>query len=572
MSCLICVPIPVRDAEHALADAAAAKDAGADLVEFRVDEFFHGGADEAESPEARAIIALVSESPLPCIVTCRPTAEGGAYDGDDSSRVALFERLGTAFGNDEHPPRYIDVELATYSRSANIRQKINLAVEHPEQVRDLKTSLIISIHDFRGRPPDLTRRVLALKNEPAARVHKIAYRCRSLRDNLELFELLAHADRPTIALGMGEFGLLSRVLAPKFGGFLTFASLRPESATAPGQPTVRELLDLYRFRSIRPETRVYGVVGWPVAHSLSPHVHNAGFEAIGFDGVYLPLPIPGERPAPTDEPAPTDPDDAPADLEASYLSLKATLLELLDHTRLNLRGLSVTIPHKENLVRLAREQGWRIDPIAERIGAANTLAAERDEAGGLAAARVFSTDAPTIADCIRAALGGLSGRSIAVVGAGGVARAAAYALASEGAAVEVFNRTRDRAEALAEDFEGLPGKVRAAGLDALPAFRGDAYINCTPVGMSGGPAPAESRIPASVLGAREPGSVLVMETVYNPVTTPLMNLAAAAGHRTIDGVGVFVAQAGAQFRAWTGSPPPVALFDRIAREHPANRA
>src|SRR5690606_38233699 len=139
MTTLVCVPIMVHDEPSALGDAAAARDAGADLVEFSFDEAFHGTGDD----EGLALaVRVVSRSPLPCIATCRPTWEGGHYDGDEPGRIALFERLGTAFGRGEHPPRYIDVELAAYTRSANIRQKINLAVEHPERSRDLRTSLI----------------------------------------------------------------------------------------------------------------------------------------------------------------------------------------------------------------------------------------------------------------------------------------------------------------------------------------------------------------------------------------------------------------------------------------------
>ena len=113
---------------------------------------------------------------------------------------------------------------------------------------------------------------------------------RSVRDNLEAFDILATRTKPTIALCMGEFGLMSRVLAPKFGGFLTFASDAEGTGTAPGQPTARELRDLYRFESVRPATRVFGVIGWPVAHSRSPAFHNARFADAGHDGVYLPIP------------------------------------------------------------------------------------------------------------------------------------------------------------------------------------------------------------------------------------------------------------------------------------------
>src|SRR5262249_43988623 len=151
--------------------------------------------------------------------------------------------------------------------SANIKQKINLAIDHPEQIRDLTTSLILSSHDFNSRPPDLIRQLERMYSEPACRVVKVAFRTRSVRDNLELLDIVSagragdSGGKPIIALGMGPFGLMSRVLAPKFGGFLTFASLRRDSAPAPGQPTISELLGLYRFRSIGSATKVYGVIG-----------------------------------------------------------------------------------------------------------------------------------------------------------------------------------------------------------------------------------------------------------------------------------------------------------------------
>lgn len=549
---LLCVPILTHDAEAALRDAVLAKAAGADLVEFRIDEMFSGSGDEAEE---KAVLRLVAESPLPCIVTCRPTWEGGQYDGDDAARVALLERLGTAFGPGEHPPRFIDIELATFERSANLRQKVKLAVDHPEQVRDLKTSLILSAHDFSGRPADLSRRILKMRAEPAAAVHKIAYRARSLRDNLELFDLLAGRDRPTIALGMGEFGLLSRVLAPKFGGFLTFASLRDSTVTAPGQPRISELVDLYRFRSIGPATRVYGVVGWPVGHSLSPHVHNAGFTALGIDAVYLPLPIAA----------------AEGDADAPFESLKATLGELVDHRRLDLCGCSVTIPHKEGVLRLARESGWEIDPLATAIGAANTLTLERGPDGSPSLARVMNTDAAAARDALAAAVGELAGKRVAVIGAGGAARAVAAGLLGAGASVVVASRRRARADAMAAALStnlDAGQRLVTAELAGLPSLGCEAVVNCTPAGMAGGPAPDESPVPEGHLKGE---CRVVMDTVYSPLETPLLRVARAAGCTVVDGLGMFVRQAEAQFLIWTGERPPVGLFERVARRELATR-
>ena len=228
-------------------------------------------------------------------------------------------------------PRSIDFELSHLARSANIRQKVMLAVDHARQPRDLKTSLILSSHDFEGRPNDLVRRAAAMWNEPACAVAKIVWKARSVRDCIEAFELLQQAPKPTIALCMGAFGMASRVLAAKFGGFLTYARAQGDPGTAPGQPTVPQLRELYCFDSITPRTRVFGVVGWPIEHSLSPHLHNAGFGSVKFDGVYLPLPVPPE-----------------------WEHFKATLHALLDFKPLDLGGLSVTLPHKQHLVRFVR--------------------------------------------------------------------------------------------------------------------------------------------------------------------------------------------------------------------------
>lgn len=218
MPTLLCVPIMVQDEVSALADAAAARDAGAELVEFRIDEVFSGALDahgNLDDREVGAILRIVAGSVLPCIVTCRHASEGGKYDGDDAARIALYERLGTEEvrgGGDEKdparragPPRYLDIEFASYVRSANLKQKVNLAVDHPRQQRDVRTGLILSMHDFQGRPMDLLRRVSAMQEEPAARIVKVAFHARSIRDNLEVFDLLSE----NAAGGGGGAGMAS---------------------------------------------------------------------------------------------------------------------------------------------------------------------------------------------------------------------------------------------------------------------------------------------------------------------------------------------------------------------------
>lgn len=554
MPSLICVPILVHDLQAAIDDSFAARDGGADLVEFRIDDFFTGDLENAS--EENGIRSLIEASPLPCIVTCRLAEEsggggtggaGGGYQGDEMSRISLYERL--VFGQTgTRTPRYIDVEMAAYKRSANIKQKVNLAVEHPEQLRDVQTGLILSMHDFSGRPEDLTRRVLALKQEPAAAVVKIAYRARSLRDSLELLELPSLLERPTIALGMGEFGLISRLLAPKFGAFLTFAALRPASTTAPGQPTLKELTQTYRFRAIRPNTQIYGIVGWPVTHSRSPQTHNAWFDALGINAVYVPLPI-----------------AAGEDAESNYASFKATILELIEHPKLDLCGVSITIPHKESASRLAIEQSWELEAMARAIGAANTLHIERKD-GKPTRVRVLNTDAPALVACIEEVSGSLVGKRVAIIGAGGVARAGAYACASAGATVIIYNRDPQKARSLAssltKSLEAQPsnpsceyGKVVAAELALLPRACCDVLINCTPIGMEGGPVPQGLAAPLSEMTAC-PKDLVVMDTVYTPRETPLIKEAMRLNLRTITGDGMFLKQAAMQFEAWTGKRPP----------------
>jgi 3-dehydroquinate dehydratase/shikimate dehydrogenase len=410
---------------------------------------------------------------------------------------------------------------------------------------------------------------------------------------------------------MGRFGLMSRVLAPKFGGFLTFASLRPSSATAPGQPTLSELLDLYRFRAITPKTRVYGVIGWPVEHSLSPAVHNAGFEALwpdtweeeadasmgtagtaeqgvqndrNFEAVYLPLPVPPE-----------------------WEHFKATLAAIIDHPRLDFGGCSVTLPHKGHLVRFAREAiadggggvEWSIDSLSEVCGAANTLVVERGPGGAAVRARVLNTDAMAAVSCLRKALlngsvpepADLSGVRVGLLGAGGVARSIAAGLLGAGAAVIVYNRTRANAERLVADLmAGMPerpdsAEIVAAELKDVGRVPCRALVNCTPVGMSGSETPGAkseesggtNRAPITLEQLSEcsaragdgkgPGDKpVVFDTVYTPLRTPLLDMAARAGLRTVDGLGMFVLQAAGQFAAWTGRPAPLGLFAQVARE------
>jgi shikimate dehydrogenase len=305
------------------------------------------------------------------------------------------------------------------------------------------------------------------------------------------------------------------------------------AGTAPGQPTVAELVDRYGFAGIGPATRVLGVIGWPVAHSRSPDLHNAWLRARGVDAVMVPIPV------------------AP-----SWEAFKASVGELVDFAPLDFRGAAVTLPHKEHLVRFVRERGGAVEALAARIGAANTLLVEP---GG--AVSCANTDAPAAVAALCEGMGierdALRARRVAVLGAGGVARAVAAGLADEGATVVVFGRNAERVRAMCDDlmrgaggagascgaFDGrvIPGR---AGEEACGCFH--AIVNCTPVGMQGGPDPDGNPLPDDM----SLDGVTVMDTVYAPRETPLLRESRSRGARTVDGWQMFERQARLQSERW----------------------
>ncbi|MEM1446175.1 MAG: type I 3-dehydroquinate dehydratase [Planctomycetota bacterium] len=517
----LCVPLSVLRVESvasALADAARAAEFGSDLVEWRVDALAdaEGGVD--------AVFELLERGPLPCVLTCRHADEGGAFEGNEAQRVELLVQAS----NQPRPPAYFDFEWAKYTALSNdLRVQLDNAAT--------RCGFIASAHDFTTRPATLERTVADMADCEAVRVIKVAWRARSLRDNVEAFEIIERRLKPTVALCMGEEGLASRVLAKKSNALLTFAALDDTRGTAPGQPTLEQTTRLFRWDALTPNTKVYGVIGHPVGHSMSPAIHNAAFDALTqtgnpFDGVYLPMPIPD-----------------------AYEALKATLITWLDHAPLHFRGASVTIPHKANLLRFVAEQGGNVEPLAEQIGAANTLTVAED--GTLHAT---NTDYAAILDATCDTLGvdrtGLAGKRVAVLGAGGVARAIVAGFAQHGAGVTVFNRTLDKAEQLAKTFG-----AEAASLDQAATHDADVWVNGTSLGMH----PNVEGCPLPSAPASWNDHTVVFDTVYNPMQTALLDMAQRQGCRTINGVDMFVRQAAAQFEGWTDREAPTDVMRRV---------
>lgn len=516
---MIAVSIQVADPAHvgdAIDAAARAGSEGAHLVEWRVDALCE---DEAGF---RACRMLVEQAPLPCILTCRIAEEGGTFFGVEPDRVGLIRSLAEA----EAVPRYIDIEAAAWRNDRDLRVAVG------ELLAAGDCGLVLSTHDFEGRPDDLARRLDVMWAEDDVTVVKAVWRARSIRDSLEAFDLLAEAAGPMIVLCMERFGVMTRVLTGKFGGLLTFVAAGERTETAPGQPTVKELREQYRFDSITSATKVYGIVGDPVAHSRSPLLHNAGFSAGGYDGVMVPMPV-----------------------VEGWESFKASVASMLDQPGFDLAGLCVTSPHKSNLARFVEEAGGTLTPMVHRCGAANTLVVLPD--GSLVA---DNTDVHGIVEPLGAEVA-LEGSRVAVLGAGGAARAAVAGLLQAGAEVVVYNRSRERAEALVQHIrdtfdESVSLEARSEGPTTGDGFK--ILVNATTLGMQGGPDPDSS--PLVVLGGdqgilRE--GLVVLDSVYAPRRTPLVIEAETRGATVITGEAMFLAQAAAQFRTWTGQDAPL---------------
>ena len=442
------------------------------------------------------LAALLAARTKPILFTCRPESEGGRFpDRDHEARRRLLSEavaLGFDLVDVEARSGFADVVASKAGRG-----------------------LVVSWHDFEGTPDDLD----AIHDRIAAQhpdVVKIAVTARSMRD---LGRLLAFAARHAggrgprlVALAMGPLGTASRILGGRYGAPFTFASPENGREAAPGQLPAAVLAGTYRVRSISSSTRVYGLLGSDVLRSLSPAIQNRAFAERAIDAVYVPL-------------------------QAESMSGFAAALPALD-----LSGFSVTRPYKGEILPYLAS----VTPGAAEAGSANTVLVRDGRLVGL------STDGDGVLVPLRRRLDP-AGRAVAIVGAGGGARAAAFALVRAGARVTVLARRAGQAAEVA-----AATGCASAGLDALPGLRWDVLVNATPVGS--GACPGRTLVPAETL---RPGAV-VFDMVYEPRETPLLAAARSRGCSTIDGVEMLVAQAVGQFEAWTGAEAPVVAMTEAA--------
>ena len=441
----------------------------------------------AALPKLKHLLEIHPEATF--IATCRRAVNGGKFKGSVASELAVLRRaadLGFPL---------VDLELQSAEELK------------AEELRDLwdRVGLILSHHNFRS-----TKKLdeeFAAMSQYRADFYKLVSTATNLYDNVLMMKFLekTFGTHEMVGLCMGEQGIISRVLGVRAGSVFSFAAATKGEETAPGQVTASELRDIYRIEMVDQATQVYGVVGDPVAHSLSPVMMNAAFRRETVNAVFLAL---------------------------HAKSLKDLLACVQD---IPIRGLSITMPYKQEIVAALANS----DPLTRLIGACNTVVRAAD--GKLYG---FNTDVAGIVVPLEQRLT-LAGARVLILGAGGVARAAAFGLQAKGAQVFITNRTPASGVALARQVKGK--YVKRAEL-AKQQF--DVIINATPMGMNGAKqAPLEEK---------ELNTKFVFDLVYNPAETKLVKMARAKSIEVIPGLEMFVQQGARQFEIWTGKPAPIA--------------
>jgi 3-dehydroquinate dehydratase/shikimate dehydrogenase len=462
-------------------------------------QFLEFRLDSVDNP-ARAIAPiaefLATHKEVAAIATCRRQAYGGGFSG------SLHQELKILADAAQAGCALIDLEIESAEQSS---------AKELEALRELDADLLISFHDFKGSvdPEAIFTRIQRFSPD----FIKVVSTAHTLTESLKFLRWIKQrsAEAQVVGIAMGESGIPSRILSLRAGSAFTFAASSEGTETAPGQMTARTLKDLYRVDQLDQATRIYGVAGNPVSHSLSPLMQNSAFHRERVNAVYLPLKT-------------------------------ESVDDLLNLAReLPLSGLSVTMPLKQ----LVLPHLANVDPLTAKLGACNTIRMGAD--GKLYG---FNTDVAGITRPLEKRLN-LKGARVLVLGAGGAARAAVYGLVEKGAQVAVWSRKESAAKELAASAKAIT--ITTKQIAETPF---DVLINATPCGMTGNahPLPLED----NAWKAR-----LVFDLVYNPLDTPLLQAARARGVATIQGYEMFVHQGARQFELWTGKPAPEAEMLRV---------
>ena len=423
------------------------------------------------------------------LATCRRRAGGGKFAG------GIDRELFWLMQAREAGCQWCDLEMETFRELP-----VGFFREYPVPGR-----VMLSMHDFEGTPK-LPRKIGVAQHGLVDAV-KIAAKARAISDSVRLLRL-ARRSRNFVAVPMGEIGLPARILALREGSALAYAPVA--QATAPGQVSLEEMKHLYRAHLLTRRTQVYGVIGDPIGHSLSPLLHNTGFVARRVDAVYLPF------------------------LVHQLKDFLAAVPEF------GIRGFSITLPYKQAILKHLKD----CEPLAADIGAVNTVVVRRS--GALYGC---NTDYVGVLRALEKRLR-IQGSRVLIFGAGGSARAAAFALARAGAMVGICARRKKAARELARAVGGEVVSRRALTTESF-----DAILNSTPVGMH--PHDGISPLESAELSCR-----IVMDLIYRPERTQLLKLAAKKGIATVSGAEMFLAQGIAQWEIWMEKRAPESLMRR----------
>ena len=439
---------------------------------------------------------LYERGEVTAIATCRRAVAGGKFKGSIAAELEVLEKAALA------GCQLMDLEIETAE---------HIKPAQMQQLRSRGAALIVSHHDFEGTGNlDATfERIRPYQPE----FMKIVSTAKSLTDNVKMMHFLERRrdEADLIGICMGDQGTISRVLGLRAGSVFTFASAQAGEETGPGQIDARTLRENWRIDNIDISTKVYGVVGNPVRHSLSPLMQNTAFRRETVNAVFLPL-------------------------QTTRLSDLLTLVR-----EVPLQGLAVTMPFKGEILKHLE----KTDTLSEKIGACNTVVRAQD--GKLYG---FNTDVAAITHPLERRLR-LRGAKIPVLGAGGAGRAAVFGLVDKGAEVFIWNRTPEAAKKLARQ-----AKAKVIRRELLAKTQFDVIINSTPTGMRGVK-------PATLLEPKELNARLVFDMVYNPIETPLIRMAREKGIPVVTGVEMFVHQGARQFEIWTGKPAPAEEMLRV---------
>jgi 3-dehydroquinate dehydratase/shikimate dehydrogenase len=475
-----------------------------DVAELRVD---------CLDPDERLLIRRFPElAGMPVVLTIRRRIDGGNFVGGEGSRISLLSKgLAFAEADRRHNFAYVDLEQDLDVPSLE------------EAARTFGTRIIRSYHNMQGSEQDLagkTRSLLRVGDEIA----KVAVTPRTFEDVRALYQAAREtAGIEKILLGMGHLGTNTRILAKLLGSHLSYAAAPEEEdfpAGAPGQISPRDLAALFRFHSITANSKIYGILGWPLNITSSPEFFNNVFNSEKTDAVYVPF---------------------PSDSVDSFMQFAGEI---------KLQGISVTVPYKEKVIPYLNSKS----AMVAELGACNTLVATPQGWAG------YNTDAPGFSSSLLEFIGrkDLRGKRISVIGAGGVAHAVAYEIHRLKGKALALNRTLHRARELAEPYRFAWSGLDGRGVDLMNNYN-DIIVQTTSVGME----PDFEGDPLELYAFT--GREVVMDLIYKPERTRFLARAAKAGCRVLNGYDMLMRQAKYQYSCFFGRefPAKLAAGERI---------